>query len=718
MRLKGISVFEQHVEKAVAGLFALALLGVLAWQFLGGQSTVQVDKDKVPITAAYARIGENARRLNSSLQATQEAPDPKAVGDARRRFEDFDKSLTAPVAPREQFAGALDHPPALFHDGKSFGPSADAPIAEVVIPAPVNPVAATYLGTVSTAEQQHPGVAKILPAVAPFDKASVTVEAVFDGTALRAVFEHDPDGDKGPIRAVPRGWWENGLQILAVELFRQTLKADGTWSAPERVKGMPGRAVVVDRADALNDAESIKEAMRLASDTEMVRRTPYYDVSMGDKWVAPSEREAMAEAGQSKAAEVRSLRQIVAAADQRIKRIDEQLQKSGQPPVPAPGAGGGGAGGRGGRGGGGGGIAPPTAPQPSGPGSAEDPRRKGLLAAREREVAMRARAIDRLRELGEVVEGADNMATQTTQDQQTAAKAEPPVLDNPSIHVWAHDVFVERGQTYRYQIGLVFTNPYFGHSAAMVPAQAQKLARSGTIRSAPSEWTQPVAVDRETYTFFVSAVEDDAISGARAYTRAEVFQFKWGFWRRGSDSFEPGDRVSLNINVPDFTKFLPAAPGPGQGNEPPAPMPGQGRPGGGRGGGATAPAGGAPSSGPGGDAIVIPTGTQIPMIPVSVPSDELILSIGHGPSRGSGARSAEVFVREGGGGVRAVQPDLEKNNPVFIRVSRSADRGDKERTAPLERPRPTHEPGPGAFPPPGRDLPPGGGDDRGGGGGG
>ncbi len=711
MRLKGISVVEQHVEKGVAGLFGLALLGVLAWQFLGGQSTVQVDKDKVPIAGAYAKIGENARRLNSSLQATPEFPDPAKVLETEKRFENFDKALTAPVAPRDQLAGPLGAPTMLFKDGKNIGPSADAPIAEVVVPAPEHAMAATYLGTVSTGEQQNPEVAKILPAAAPFDKAAVTVEAVFDGTALRKAFENDPDGEKGPIRVVPKNWWENGVQILAVELYRQTLKPDGTWTATEKVKGMPGRALVVDKADALNDAESIKDALKLATDIEMVRRTPYYDVSMGERWVAPSEREAVAEAGQSKAAEVKTLRQQVSNFDREIKRIDDQLQKVGQPIAPSPTGGGGGGGAQGGgRGGGGGGATAPSPAQPSGPNSADEARKKALMAARTKAVDARAKVIARLRELGEIVEGADNTTQQTTADQKTA-KVETPVLDNSTIRVWAHDVFVERGKTYRYQLGLVLTNPYFGHSAAMVPAQAEKLAKSGVMRSTPSEWTEPVAVDRETYTFFVSAVEDDPSSGAKAYTRAEVFQFKWGFWRRGSDSFEPGDRLSLSINVPDFTKFLAAPPAPGQGNEPPAPTPGQGgRPGGGRGGGATAPSGPAPAPTPGGDTPAIPAGAQIPMVLVNVPSSELVLNIGHGPSRGTGGRSAEVFVREANGTVRSVQPDLEKSDPVFVRISKSADRGDKERAAPVEKPKTGQpQPGPGQIQPGGRDLPPPGG---------
>jgi hypothetical protein len=237
----------------------------------------------------------------------------------------------------------------------------------------------------------------------------------------------------------------------------------------------------------------------------------------------------------------------------------------------------------------------------------------------------------------------------------------------------------------------------------MVPAQAEKLAKAGVMRSAPSTWSEPVTVDRETYTFFVSAVEDDPVAGSKAYTRAEVYQFKWGFWRRASDQFEPGDRVSLTIDVPDYSKVLVEQPAPGN---VPGMLPGSGRPGGGGPGRGNAPTGAPPAPTQGPDAPAIPAGAPIPLIKVAVPSSDLVLGIGHSPSRSGGGRSSEVYVREGDGTVKSVQPDVEKNDPVYVRVQKSADRGDKERQGPVEKPKPQTGPGSGPNPLPGRDAPP------------
>ena len=112
-----------------------------------------------------------------------------------------------------------------------------------------------------------------------------------------------------------------------------------------------------------------------------------------------------------------------------------------------------------------------------------------------------------------------------TTDPNAKPKAEPPVLDNAAIKLWAHDVFVERGKTYRYQVVAIITNPYFGHSPAMVPAQADKLAKAGIMRSPASEWTDPITVDPETLLFFTAATQDDPAAGRSATARAEAVSY-------------------------------------------------------------------------------------------------------------------------------------------------------------------------------------------------
>jgi hypothetical protein len=700
MRLKGINVFEQHLEKVVAGIFALALLGVLALQFLTGPTTVKVGTNDVQIADAYAKIAAQAQTTDAQMHNAPQVPAPADVDKLFKPIEGFQESLTKSVAPNPQLAASLDKAPAYpwKQGGGNQGPT-DASFAEVAFPAPTHAMAAPNMSTVATFEASVPEVAKILPPAQPYDKASVTVEAVVSGPDIKKALEADPDGD-GPIRALPRNWWEGGTYILAVELHRQTLKPDGTWSAPEKVPGMPGRAVLVDKLDQLNDAESLKNAAKLATDqAELVRRTPYYDVSIGDRWIAPGDRAAEEAKGIDKAERIKFLKGDVKLKDAVIKTLTEQISKIGSTPS-GPGGGGGG-GGRQGGGRGGGPAAPPSSAPPSTAPSSDEVKRKVLQKKLDQAKEDRAKDIAELRSLGEKVEGEPDQPVQTDQTPKTA-KGEPALLDNPSVRIWAHDVFVERGKTYRYQISVALTNPYFGHSAAMIPAQAEKLAKSGIMRSAPSEWTDPVTVDRETYVFFTSATEDEPVNGANAKARAEIFQFKWGYWRRGAGELEPGDRVAAEIKMPDYSKIMQAA-APNAPAQPAGPGPG-----GGPGGRGRAPGG----DGGGGGGAPNPTATppaEVPRVTVDVATKELVVGVGHGPGKPPSPKASEVFVREDDGQVRIIQPDAEKADSVYIRVNKSAERGEKELNPPVEKAKPT--PGPNQTNPDrdGRGMPPPGG---------
>ena len=248
----------------------------------------------------------------------------------------------------------------------------------------------------------------------------------------------------------------------------------------------------------------------------------------------------------------------------------------------------------------------------------------------------------------------------------------------------------------------------------MLPAQAEKLAKFGVLRTAGSEWTDPIMVDPETYIFFTSATEDEPSAGRSATARAEVFKFKWGFWRRGAATLEPGDSVLADVKVPDFTKLLAAAP-MGDPNQPvpnaPA-QPSSPRTGGGKGAATGGGFGSSPGSPPPTDTPAIPAGTPPPMVTVAVEDKQIMLGVGQGTIRDASGKSPkpaqQVYVREPDGDIRIVVPEDQKIDGAFIRVSRSADKGLKELTpasdkgkSPLSLPNPNN-PGSDTKPPAGR----------------
>ncbi len=679
MKLKGISSFEQHAEKFVAGLFGLALLAVLALQFLGKPSLVKVGTEEVTPSRAYETIAANAKRVDDNIKRPP-ADLPENGGIVTQGFANFNEKMTAPIAPHTEIA-ALDKAsglPGLNKDGQA---AANAPINEIKVPAPTHALAAINMSTVSPSEQQSADVAKVLPDKAPFDKASVTVEAMFDGTALKTVLAEDPDGPTGPARAVPANWYSTGVQIIGVELHRQTLNADGTWSEPEKVRQMPGRPLYVDNADKLNDAASLKDASKFAADqSELIRRTPYFNAMFGEKWTPPSDRDKLLDADADKASIIRKKNQELNAEERAKKAAEDQLTKVGQPIAPTPGQGGGGAGGGKGHGA----SPPPPGPSstPAGPSNADEGRKKQLRAAIDKHQEKINTLKTALRELGAPVEG--DTAPVVMADPTAKPKQEPAVLENAAIKVWAHDVFVERGKTYRYQVGLILTNPYFGHSAAMLPAQADKLAKAGILRSAGSEWTDPILVDPETYIFFTSATEDEPSSNRTATARAEIFKFKWGFWRKGATTLEPGDSVIADVKVPDFTKLLAAAPAADP-NQPQPAAPSPQIPSGKGGKGATTSASGIGSPPPSttDTTNTLVSNTPPPMVSVPVEDKQIMIGVGQGTVRDAAGKTKsaqQVYMREPDGEIRIVIPDDQKSDAAYSRVSRSADRGQKELT--------------------------------------
>lgn len=293
MGLKGINPLEQHADKIVLGIFGTAALGMVAWQFIGKEPTVKVGTQDVPLNRALFRAWQAGPGSRAWLKTTEPADPPTDAAKAQivDQFRDFDKKLASSVSPARQLAGALDKTGGSIAPGLGGSTLEIAQYAEVAFPAPVKPTVDTFLATIDrSGGQQDAGSRPSFPALDPLDKASVTVESVFDGTALKSAVMDDPDGE-GPIRALPKNWWDGSVQVLAAELYRQTLRPDGTWSEAEKVKRMPGRTGFLDKLDTMNTADTLNPAVKFTTDNaDFIRRPPYYTVRFGDQWIPPTER--------------------------------------------------------------------------------------------------------------------------------------------------------------------------------------------------------------------------------------------------------------------------------------------------------------------------------------------------------------------------------------------------------------------------------------------
>lgn len=724
MRLKGISWIEQHFEKVFAGVFGVVALGVLTLQFAGGSNTVKVGpRDGVPIEDAYDEVARIASRTKQEVQNLNiEVP---KLPDGANPIAMFEKSYRGPVAPQAELVYALGAPAGPSGAALSdISGRAGAAIAKLTIPAP-SPSAPPHadMYTVHPMWHEVPEVAAILPTTKPYDIAAVTVEMTFDPKALKAALEADPDGPSGPLAPMRRDWWET-MQILGFALEREELLPDGTWGKPTTVPAMPGRDLPLARLDKVVDAETLNDVRLEATERAAeVRRPEFYDLWAGPEWKSPAEHAVAAEAGKAggdgRAAKLAQKKQLERQLDNLRRRREEMGPMTGGPGAGAPpaggdrpGAGGGGGGGKRGAGGGprgGGGRQPGGAPTRT---FTDDQRR-----------AMDRNIENVEKQLAQIDSDLGIVRTQPAQgaapDAQAARTPELSIFDQPEIQLWAHDVGVERGKTYRYRGTVVFNNPLFGKGAVMTAEQAE-WARPTLARSEPSAWTDAVEVPAESYWFITGANEPGGPFGRAADARAEVFVFTLGYWRQGGVTIEPGDRIATEIAVPDAEKLAAMAPAP---DAPNAPVPGdRGAPpppgGGGKrsGGPAATPPPAAPAGR--GQQPAAEQAERIPPIMRPYAADAVLLGVGSvvlNTEAGGSGRATQAYLRMGDGTVRTVRPDLERENLKYRSVRASADDGRAEelRLRQPDRDAPAAQPPARDVPPP--PPPPGGG---GGGGGG
>ena len=688
MKIKGVNPVEQHFEKAVLGGVSLVLLGVVATQFLLQPNRVKVGDAGAPVPPD--KIYEPIRSQAQALLARIEASDP-----------------VMPEIPVQNLAGELDRlhdasasVPALAYFGRAAaiaagsteGGEGAADSASVyvmpTVPVPTGVSVASYRVALDPFEvAARPELREALKLTEqPYDVAALSVEGVIDAAALRESLETDPDGDAGPMRPLPLSWWRGNLEVVGVEVEREERTPAGEWTGAAIVAGLPGVASPLSSARA---PEATPMDLRKATDDARLRARDVVQPSFpraiaGEEWVRPSEREVEA-ASSTEDREIVSRRKQLDRIDRQVAALEAKRQEQQ-------------GGGReqsfeerrGNREGGGGG----------GGGERDAQRQREEEAKRiDAQLARARRDRDRIRK--ELADLGVQVGDAPAPGQATESAAEPPIpplTEAAGLPVWTHDFTAEPGKTYRYRVRLVVNNPLFGRGAYLTESQ-QGVASSAVVEGAWSEWSAPVVLEpREVY-FFVSASEGDALgSGPKA--AVEVFRFYYGYWRRGSATLEPGDRIDAMVRLPDGlwlwdeTK-LAAGPGarPGEGLFPPPgergldPVPEdeyvpfeerrlrerETREEGGPPPGAPSGAGRLVGNEPPPNAIAGPESLEIE-VPV------MLLDVHRLPmSRAIGERETfEVVVRDGSGRVDVRRPDSERGGSLYARLVDSARSGESQ----------------------------------------
>lgn len=587
--MKGISFFEQHVEKIVVGVAALGLVTVAGMELLSGRSVKSGSVELTPsnvneVLDARAKAIEGGLSDGSARIKLDDKPLPLVAAE-------FTERLAKPLAsaaplPRiaPSLAGSLMDSDVLT-DTWYYEPK----LAAVRMGPDVMQTSDAIPASVLT-DKEHEGLAAYFPdagSAAAVDVTWLTPWATLDLKALKAELRRADQDAKPPRAAVPTAWFNEGTYIVDVLFEREELQPGGAWGKRTVVKPLPGHLTYRPRLGAADLTLRDQVMRQLASPARQLEilQPAFYD-TRNDSFIQPG---SAPEAGAANLAEAREIMKVRRRLDDVVRDIaktDEKLKEAGGPLEPddlrkkdkdqnkggagAPAGGGGGFGGAGGpaggsggsggsgsgggsggngkRGGGGGNVPPPGGGGLGGGGGGGvmgPPPGSGAGAGDDSKKELRLRLTRKLKELKET-------AARYQKDLDAKAPAAAPkegektptVTDinrEDTIPIWAHDLDVKPESTYRYRCIVQVYNPFFGRKRQLVPQQVG-LSDAFVLASEASGWSNPVQVTPP-FIFFVTGAAAEGGSLDLGTAEVEVYRLIEGVRKRQQFTVQPGDRI-------------------------------------------------------------------------------------------------------------------------------------------------------------------------------
>ena len=560
MKTKGITIWEQHAEKFVLGISGLLFVGFTALQFIGEQEEMTAVKvDSYLIEAAELLQVQ----MESSATASLDIPEPVTA------HSNLELSLASSICPEVM----VDFPQirlapqiTITGNGKKevrFAELNFAPPDRITVTQTTDTLADGVLDEVSelAAYLDDPN--------GPPDITWTTPFAQFDREVLMQQVRGELLNEGDGIKSIPSSWYDSPLTIIDVRFERETLVDDGNWTQLTLLEQIPSRFSLRDllEKDIDNTARSqILSQARNVNFKEDISQPAFY-ATRNDSWAPVSLLEEIIVQGTKQeedphiSALRRRLRSLLikkTSIEKKLEEVGGPLDENsppggiGNPPGGNPGGGGRGDGGRGrgrgGRGGsgdgdGGGKKAPPGGGVGGlGSGGSDLGRRdkSGADSARKlkkqiglsKQLKKVQREIDRIRK--ELPDEPDDVT--------------PIVegLDESAILVWAHDLTVKTGETYRYRATINVYNPFFGKRRNLSSDQ-EYLADSFIIASAASEWSNKITVDSRLQLYITRASAPGQSGGSGSLglglATAEVFRYYDG--REWMETFkvQPGEHI-------------------------------------------------------------------------------------------------------------------------------------------------------------------------------
>jgi len=576
MKVKGINVFEQHLEKMVLGFAVLVALGLVGMELLLVPE-VKVGSKSVSTREVDGLLESKASQIASKLEGADGLVDkdgkPMPTEDQiELATAKFERRMSQDVAPAKQLAlTAPSFNGMLVKSGLAA--------ADLVYHVPAPPALA-MVGVQETADALTPESAKEAAKAsaalaarfgtdmsAPKDVVWTTPVARIDLKAIRAdLAAAEPDANP-PRAAIPSVWFQNTAYVLDVVFERREKQADGAWGEPAVVPVFAARPAEITFRGRIDGSESAGASLRddvfqilgVDENQEEVLQPSFYDTVNG-AFVSP---EVLAEAATAsaggapdQAAAQRRMMQLQTQLIDRRRRADAlraELGKIGglwdeekerkaeedrkrEERERKKNEKGGGGGGGGGGGPGGGGLGGGGAMSGKGSSQTDDKEIKKQQAERRSKTAQLKRIESEIARIeGELGAAAPK--------EGTPAAAAPTLASKDELLVWGHDLEVEPGKTYQYRCRVRVYNPFFARKNMLVEEQQDLgLADRVALDSPVSPWSGEIRVSQSLRCFLTRATVGDG-TGNLGSARFEVYRLVDGKWRISDVSVQPGERI-------------------------------------------------------------------------------------------------------------------------------------------------------------------------------
>lgn len=526
-KIKGIPFWEQYLEFMVIGAVLVVLVLFVAMQFIGSGNVVSNLKP----SDVNEKLGAEARRLDAMLSPDAGSTTPS---EPALRYDEFSQRLAASVGGAQPLPQLYAFVPIEF---TGVGVGTDIEFVEPTLPAPTRAIAVQHFDSLADGVVEQYDELRGRFTQPPHDVSWMTVGALFDRDAiLRRLREGGNSGGPAPI---PASWLER-VFVVNVKLERETY-ANGQFGNRRVVDVLPSQFHLRSELEGTIGAGMRDSILTMLRDDAVQRQLiqPTFLPTRNGSWLPPDMTPEKPgrdlEDDQIDAEKLIRERQRLVAERENVRRELGDLGDPAPTPGPTPGPTPRGPGGPipppSGPPGGGGGLGGPQQPGGGGAGGGARP----VDENRRRELNRRLVTLDRRILNIERVLQQHNI----NYDRDSIA---PTEID--ARLVWAHDMDIEPGKTYRYRIVVEAYNPFFARKMNLIPAQ-QHLADSFTLVSQPGEWSEPIYVRPPIQTFITraSVQAQGSIGGDTRRATAEVYRYFDGRWWSQQFNLEPGNRI-------------------------------------------------------------------------------------------------------------------------------------------------------------------------------